>query len=69
MADIFDEASDAEQNNRDFLIRQIRERPKLKEIGFCLCCNEKISGKFCDSFCRDEYDLTLKIGKIEGRIR
>lgn len=59
MTDVFDRASDREQLDRDMAIRFSRKTQALPATGACHFCGEPLdmpSHRFCDSFCRDDYE-------------
>ena len=69
MSDIFDDASDLEEHHRSVAIAKARlQKKELKITGFCLTCNERLedSKRFCDAWCRDEYQRYERIAKIKG---
>lgn len=58
MTDVFEQASEREQLERDLAIRFSRKVNELPATGFCLFCGELLtvpSHRFCDSFCRDDH--------------
>lgn len=66
--DVYDQATEIEERDRELAIKAARERAKQTEkfTGHCLSCNEQITvGKFCDVDCRDDYEL-LKNARIRG---
>lgn len=66
--DIFDQATEIEERHRELAIQATRERSKQAEkfTGHCLNCNEQITvGRFCDSDCRDDWEL-LQNARIRG---
>lgn len=68
MPDEFDKASEAEQIHRDVLISEIRRQKPLKTTGFCLSCNAPLPDrKFCDVWCREDFEMELKMKRITGR--
>ena len=67
MSDIFDDASETEQLNREMAIQEIRSKKRHPYTGHCLCCNELIpEGRFCSAECREDWELEQKIKKISG---
>ena len=68
MPDFYDDASDLEALHRDIAITEIRRQKPLKTTGFCLCCNAPLPDrKFCDNWCREDYEMGIKIKKITGK--
>jgi hypothetical protein len=66
--DEFDKASEAEQHHRDVLIQEIRRQKPLKTTGFCLSCNAPLPDrKFCDNWCREDYEMETKMKMITGK--
>jgi hypothetical protein len=66
--DEFDRASEAEQLHRDILVKEIRKRPPLKTTSFCLSCNAALPDRrFCDVWCREDYEMEQKIKGIKGK--
>ena len=66
MSDEFDIASDLEQAQREHLIEQARSRPKYVHTGYCSNCGERSEGRFCDKFCRDDFEKIIKAEKMNG---
>jgi hypothetical protein len=67
MSDIFDDASEVEQLQREIAIKQIRNKKKQPFTGHCLCCNEEIlEGRFCSTECREDWELEQKLKSITG---
>jgi len=68
MSDIYDDASDTEALHREMAIKEIRSHKPLKTTGFCLSCNAPLPDrKFCDTWCREDYEMEIKIKKITGK--
>ena len=68
MSDIYDDASDQEALHREMCIERIRRNKPLKTTGFCLSCNSPLPDrKFCDNWCREDYEMEQKIRKITGK--
>lgn len=60
MSDIFDQASDREQLERDLAIASARKpSASAQATGHCLWCNAQIEqGKrWCDAECREDWEL------------
>ena len=69
MSDLFDKASDGEMRDRDLAIRQARaSNQPIKFTGRCLSCNAQVEkGRFCDAWCREDYELVERMRLITGR--
>lgn len=68
MSDIFDDASDAEMFQREAAINKIRKQQPLKTTGYCLSCNAPLPDrKFCDAWCREDFEMEQKIKRITGK--
>lgn len=60
MSDIFDQASDREQLERDLAIASARKHFASAHVtGHCLWCNAELEqGKrWCDAECREDWEL------------
>ena len=67
MSDIFDDASDAEELHRQMAIKKVRDRQLIKTTGFCLSCNARLADRrFCDVWCREDYERMQNICRIRG---
>lgn len=69
MTDIYDQASDREQLERDLAIQYSSKVNAVPATGFCLSCGELMdvpSRRFCDSFCRDDYQKAQEADKRNG---
>jgi len=69
MTDIFDQASDIEEQHRELSIRAARfKNQPIKFTGRCLYCNEEVSnGRFCyGGDCKEDWEFEQKISKIKG---
>lgn len=69
MSDIYDQATDKEMRDRDLAIKAARAQNKpIQFTGHCLSCEEIIDkGRFCDSACREDYELVQKMKHLSGR--
>ena len=69
MTDIYDQATEKEERDRDLAIQAARAKNQpLKITGFCLFCNQQlVTRRFCDAECREDYETELKMKKIAGR--
>ena len=69
MSDEFDMASDREMAERELNIAHARAKNQpIKFSGRCLSCNAEIEvGRFCDSWCREDYEQELRMRMICGR--
>ena len=67
--DFYDQASEKEERDRDLAIRAARAKNQpITFTGRCLCCNAQIEvGRFCDSWCREDFELEQKMKKIAGK--
>ena len=66
MSDIFDQASDSEQMDRDLAIRSAREAaPDAPVTGHCLWCNAELTDqrRWCDQWCREDWNLAQEANK------
>jgi len=66
MSDIYDQASDREQLDRDLAIKSAREAtPEAPVTGHCLWCNAELKGgrRWCDSEYREDWDLVQEAGR------
>ena len=54
MADIFDQATEREELDRQIALQH--RNPTLPNIGRCYFCNEEITGLFCSNECRNDYE-------------
>jgi hypothetical protein len=67
MSDLYDDASDLEMLHREMSIKKIRSQKTLKITGFCATCNVPLQkGMFCDSWCKEDYEMEQKIKRITG---
>lgn len=71
MTDLFDQASDIEEQHRDLSIRAARAKNQpIKYTGHCLYCNELLTiGRFCSAECREDQELADKCHTIRGSYR
>ena len=67
--DVYDQATEREEKHRELSIAQARAKNQpIKFSGRCLSCNAEVeSGRFCDSWCREDYEQELRIKRIMGR--
>lgn len=67
-ADILDNASEIESNERERLIAKARKSMKVLATGHCLFCNVELeSGKrFCSPDCRDDWELEQEAMRRHG---
>lgn len=66
MTDIFDQASEREQLERDLAISSARKfTPSAQATGHCLWCNAELKGgrRWCDAECREDWDLVQEAGR------
>lgn len=70
MTDMFDKATETEEQFRNQAIDNIRKNAgQSRHLGRCLCCNAQVenNGLFCNIDCREDYELTQRIRRITGR--
>lgn len=67
-ADILDDASEIESNERERLIAKARKTPKVQATGHCLYCNAPLENgkRWCDEWCRDDWSLEQEARKRHG---
>jgi hypothetical protein len=63
--DEVDRAQLAIDQHLEFAIKKSRV-VTAHHTGFCLYCKEECAKRFCDVYCRDDYDAEEKIRKIRG---
>lgn len=66
MTDIYDQASDREQLDRDLAIKSARSAsPEATVTGHCLWCNAELTGgrRWCDAECREDWGMVQEAGK------
>ena len=70
MTDVFDQATEREERDREAAIAAQRSRTAvLPDIGHCYFCGEKHSDgrRFCDADCRDGYEFEKRQRQRQGR--
>ena len=67
-ADILDDASEIESNERERLIQKARRAKPILATGHCLCCNAELKDgkRWCDEWCRDDWQLEQEAAKRHG---
>ena len=67
-ADFLDNASEVENYERERLIAKARKSVKVQATGHCFYCNAELPDgkKFCDEWCRDDYELEQEAAKRHG---
>ena len=67
--DIYDKATEVEEQHRELSIKQARAKNQpLKAITHCLFCNEKISsGRYCSAECREDGEMEAVIRSRQFR--
>jgi len=67
-ADVLDNASEIESNERERLIGKARRSVKVVATGRCFYCNAELPDgkKYCDSWCRDDHELEQEAAKRHG---
>lgn len=66
MTDIYDQASNREQLDRDLAVNSARKaNPEALAIGHCLWCNAELFGaqRWCDADCREDWELAQEAGR------
>lgn len=68
MTDVFEQASEREQLERDLAIRYSRKINALPYKGACYFCEKPLPEplRFCDSFCRDDHQKEEEALKRNG---
>lgn len=64
--DILDAAADYQEGMIQAGISAIKADSKLEAKGVCYNCDEPVSGLFCDSDCRDDYEYREKRRKANA---
>ena len=61
--DIFDKATEVEEQHRELSIKQARAKNQpLKTVTNCLFCNERIErGRYCSAECREDGEMEAVI--------
>ena len=67
-ADMLDQASENESKERERLIERARRAKLILATGHCLCCNAELKDgkRWCDEWCRDEWQLEQEARKRHG---
>lgn len=67
-ADFLDNASEVESNERERLIAKARRAVKVQATGRCLNCNAELEDgkRWCDEWCRDDWQLEQEAAKRHG---
>lgn len=67
-ADMLDQASENESKERERLIERARRAKPILATGHCLCCNAELKNgkRWCDEWCRDEWQLEQEARKRHG---
>ena len=67
-ADLLDDASENESNERERLIQKARKHKPVQSNGFCLYCNNKLEDgrRWCDEWCRDDWSLEQEASQRHG---
>ncbi len=72
MTDIYDQATEREEQHRELSIKQARAlNQPIKYTGFCLSCNERLEiGRFCSGGeCKEDWEREQRMAKIAGKWR
>lgn len=58
MTDIYDQATEREEKDRDLCLKYYRKPvPHIPVRGYCLNCLDPVyNGSFCDNDCRDDWE-------------
>lgn len=70
MSDVFDQASEREDKDREEAIRVARRKATvLPDIGACYFCDSPTADgrRFCDADCRDGYEFEQRQRRNQGR--
>ena len=67
-ADMLDQASENESKERERLIERAKRAKPILATGHCLCCNAELKNgkRWCDEWCRDEWQLEQEARKRHG---
>ena len=67
-ADMLDQASENESKERERLIERARRVKLISATGHCLCCNAELKNgkRWCDEWCRDEWQIEQEARKRHG---
>lgn len=65
MPDIVDQAAELEEWYRGQALDAVAAQDVMPQVGICYNCGEAVSvGCFCDSDCRDDYELREKQKRV-----
>ena len=67
MTDIYDRATEREEQDRELALQQVRYSAKPLPHGECNNCGASCAGAFCDSDCREDWEQRDRMNKINGR--
>lgn len=70
MSDVFDQATEREERDREAAVERARRQAALLPyVGHCLFCGESLPEprRFCDADCRDGHERVEKQRNIQGR--
>lgn len=71
MTDIYDQAQQLDEAERDACVAAQRSKPGLKATGYCLdpgCFAPLPKGQlFCGEECRDFYEKQERMARIQGK--
>jgi hypothetical protein len=68
--DEHDKASELEDLQREIAIQEVRRNVwRLPYLGYCYYCSEATEAgrRFCDEYCREDYETEQLLKKIAGR--
>lgn len=67
MTDIYDRATEREEQDREIALQQIRYSARPLPKGECNSCGASCVGAFCDADCRGQFEKELRMARINGR--
>ena len=67
MTDIFDQATEREEQERERAIAAARKPVSVVPFtGFCHNCDEPVEAHFCDRECHRDYEYRMHIRRKQG---
>lgn len=67
MTDVYDRATEREEQDREIALQQIRYSAKPLPQGECNNCGASCVGAFCDADCRGDWETRARMARINGR--
>ena len=67
MTDIYDRATEREEQDRELAPQNLRYSAKPLPHGTCNNCEASCVGAFCDADCRSDFETRERMSKINGR--